>query len=261
MSEQEVTPDAQEETPDAADKQEGTQFVEFDNPEVEKRFRRVYGNMKEYERQNQQLVRDQKTLLQKTQTLEERLAGIEQDSTEQRLESLRSEKAAAYEAGEIDKVLEIDEKILDARTKASAPKAEPEPEPEPEGLSPELQSAIDSWSNEIDDSGQYVRPWSHPTHPLYRKALPIAQMVLQDEEMQGSSADEFLAEIDKRVTKMFDLNQPKSRGQTVLAGDAGVTPKSGKGVKLNAEQKQVAWRMFPKLSQAEAEKKYAGALG
>jgi len=260
MSEQEVTQEAEAEAP--AEK-EGTQFVEFDSPEVEKRFRRVYGNMKEYERQNQQLVRDQKALLQKTQTLEEKLASIEQDSTDQRLESLRTEKAAAYEAGEIDKVLEIDEKILDARVKTSTPepKAEPAPEPEPEGLSPELQHAIDAWSNEVDDGGQYIRPWSHPTHPLYSKALPIAETVLKDPDMQGADTEDFLKEIEKRVTKVFDLNQPKPRGQTVLANDGDVTPKSGKGVKLNPEQKQVAWRMFPKLSQAEAEKKYAGALG
>lgn len=260
MSEQEVEQEVEVQEEQTENKG-GTDFVEFQDDATEKRFKRVYGNMKEYERQNQQLVRDQKAALQKIEVLSGQLEGLMQDSTEQRLETLRAEKAAAYESGEIEKVLDIDEKILDAREKAKP--AEPtaaEPDPEPEGLSPELQVAINSWSNEVGEDGNYLRPWSHPTHPLYGKAVPVAQTVLEDPDMVGSDTKEFLAEIDRRVTKLFDLGTPKQQGPTVLGGDRSVTPGKGTGTKLTDDQKQIAARMFPKLPPAEAAKRYAKGL-
>ena len=257
MSEQQIEQEQEEEQEEQEEEEkeekQGTDFVEL-TPEQEARFNRIYGNMKQYERVNAQLLRDQKVLLQKTERLQEKVDGVVQDSTEQRLASLRAEKTAAYEAGEIDRVVDIDEQIAQAR-EVKTP--EPEPEPEPEGLPAHIAVAIEHWSSEIGENGlDYIRPWAHPGHPKFNEVARIGQQVMDDPSF--ASTQDVLDEIDKR---MLATLPKKERTSPVLPGDLIASPKKSTPTKLSVDQKDAAHRLYDKMTPKEAEARYATALG
>ena len=89
------------------DKPDGTQSVVF-TPEQEARFKRIYGNMKQYERINNSLIEQNRILLEKFEKLET-------DTRQKTWNELREEKRKALESGEHGRVVDIDDKLAELR--------------------------------------------------------------------------------------------------------------------------------------------------
>lgn len=255
MSEQQIEEQEQEPVEEAdikADEPKGTEPVEL-TEEQQARFNRIYGNMKEYERQNAQLIADQRRLAKKAETLQERLERFEKDSAAQRREALTAQKAAAYQDGDIEQVLKIDEQISQIRD----PEPIPEPEPEPQNSVPDhVVAQIQSWRNEIDESGAFLRPWANENHPRFQDFANLAVQIGNDPQNAHLDNMQVLEILDREARSRF---APKRKTQTVLSGNSDAPPRE-KGVTLTPEMKDISHKLYPKMSPKDAEARYARAM-
>lgn len=243
----------------------GKEWVDFDSlPDdvrgpIEARFKRIYGHTKESERIIEQLVDDNKKISGK---LDEFLSRTERKEIDDKVDNLRKSKIEALESGEYERVADIDNQMLEIRTRAVAEKATPPPKKEQPkdslesgmaDLPLEMQGKIMSWAMETASDGNYKRPWAQPGHPLAEKAVDAGIMVLKDKSM-GGDVDKILREVDR---VMGLEQQAKQSGAPVLTGDGGTHGKSGKKIKLTPEQEHIARKMYPKAKDPLA--KYAAA--
>ena len=237
-------------------KAEGKQFVEF-TPEQEARFKRVYGHMKEYERELKKVSENNGILLSKLEEMETKLHSRE---TTDILSQLKADKKAAYEAGDITKVMEIDEKILGISLKPKPEKIElKQTDPKEiaqEWLTPERKATLDSWAQEQDANGTPVRPWTAPTHPKYARLVEMAAGVMNDPDFKDGPIENVLQEVDK----LMGLEKPRATRQTaaVLGGDTNASPGNNSSAPLSEAQKRTARLMFPK--DKDPLKKYSEAM-
>lgn len=235
-----------------AEGEEGREFVEFPDKETEKRFKRVYGHMKQNERVVEQLAKDNKALMARLDEQEKKQSAKATDDTMARL---KAEKAQALEAGEYAKVVDLDERMLDLKAKPKeTPKAVPKPEPEAEeGLTAGEQKRILQWTQESDADGRPVRPWAQEDSPEYSKTLRTIRIVDSDPEFQDLEA--ILEEVDRIMAP-----KPKTQRSAapVLSADPTAGPKKGKKIALSEAQKQVAAKMgLSEEAYLKAMQKYA----
>lgn len=237
-------------------KTEGKQFVEF-TPEQEARFKRVYGHMKEYERELKKVSENNGILLSKLEEMESKFSSRE---TTDALAILKAEKKAAYESGNIDKVMEIDDKIIRLSTapkpeKIELKKTDPK-EVASEWLTPERKAVLDAWAQEPDQSGTPLRPWTNPNHPKYARLVEMAAGVMNDPDFKDGPIENVLQEVDR----LMGLDKPKAVRQTaaVLGGDTNASPATDKSAPLTEAQKRTARLMFPK--EKDPFKKYSEAM-
>ena len=234
-------------------KETGKQFVEF-TPEQEARFKRVYGHMKEYERNLMKLAQQNGELMGKLEEMESKYSAKD---TGDRLTALKADKKAAYESGNIDRVIEIDDQIMELKSakperKEEKPKALKEAE---EWLTPERKVALDSWANEQDKEGNQVRPWAAPSHPKHKRLIEMAAGVMNDPDFTREPLEKVLEEVDR----LMGLDKPKAVRATaaVLNGDGNVSTKNAEG-KLSHDQERVARLMFP--NEKDPIKKYRDSI-
>ena len=230
----------------------GEEFIDFKTAapeEVEKRFRRIYGHMKQSERVNAELIANQRALVEKLEKVEQNVSdGAKNDV----LATLKSEKKAALESGDFDKVIEIDDRIIELKT---AVEKKPESKSQPEGpLNREQLSRVQEWIREVNSDGDYIRPWAQPGHPLNAKVANLAAAAMEDPELSAQGMEAVLSEVDKLMSK------PKPvRTTAVLSGDGDIRPPSGKKTTLSADERYVAAKMFPDLPPDKAESRYSEA--
>lgn len=228
----------------------GKDFVQFPDGKLEARFKRIYGHMKENERVISQLAEDNKKLIDKINQID---AAGNQTAVNSQLGKLREAKRSALEAQDYDKVMQLDEQIMDLKA-AGIKKAEPiKPavEETPQSQFPSgWESRFVEWSAEIDETGNYLRPWAaNANHPLHVKAVKIASEILQNGDQDD--IDVVLEEVEKRMK-----GPVKPRPAAVLSSDKNVTTNSAKKISLTDVQKRVAQAMFPDKSPAEAQAAY-----
>lgn len=234
------------------DNKEGKKFVEF-TPEQEARFKRVYGHMKEYERNLMKLAQQNGELIGRLEEMESKYLAKD---TGDRLSALKAEKKAAYESGNIDRVMEIDDQIMELKSfkveKKEKPPALKEAE---EWLTPERKVTLDAWASEQDKDGNQLRPWASPAHPKHKRLVEMAAGVLNDPDFANEPLERVLEEVDK----LMGIEKPKvSRtAATVLNGDGNVSQKKSEG-KLSPEQERVARMMFP--NEKDPMKKYRESI-
>lgn len=217
--------------------EDGKEFAEFGDPKVEARFKRIYGHMKQYERSLEQAARDNAALAAKLEALETAHSKRETDST---LENLKQERKKAYEAQDFDRIAELD--IHLARVLAERKESKPEPVAPSPAAQPGWEAEYEEWANEVDDDGNYVRPWAlSKRHPLFEKSARITTEILNDPKFSGATIVEILPEIDARMSREV---KPKSKraAAPVLGSDDNVRPNKGLP-KLTQEQIIVAKKM------------------
>lgn len=216
----------------------GRNFTDFKDPKDEARFKRIYGHMKEYERVNTQLVEDNKRLFDRLNHIE---AAGNQTAVNSQLTRLREAKKSALEAQDVDRVMQIDEQIMDI--KATAIK-------KPEPIAPVAQAPLATggmphdwgekfvdWASELNNSGDYVRPWAaNQNHPLHLKAVRIASDILADSRY-ADDIDAVFTEVERRMQSF------KPGPAAVLASDRNVSGGSAKKIALTDVQKRVAKAM------------------
>lgn len=218
----------------------GTEFVEFDDPKVEARYKRIYANMKEHERTIAELAEANRGLLARIEASE---AKSTQQTQADQISALKTAKRAAYEAGDIDKVTEIDDKIIELRLAATVkPEKKPEPQVKPAALDPAFESRIVQWAYETDDTGDFLRPWAQPQHPKHNRALSIAKGVIEDPEFEGKSPEVILAEVD-RLMGAPKAARPAATAAPVLGSNPSIRQAAATRVALTPEQERAARAM------------------
>lgn len=218
----------------------GTELVEFADPKVEARFKRVYANMKENERTIAELAEANRGLLARVESFEARTT--QQTQTDQ-ISALKTAKRAAYEAGDIDKVTEIDDKIIELRLAATVkPEKKPESQVKPAALDPAFESKIVQWAYETDDTGDFLRPWAQPQHPKHNRALSIAKGVIEDPEFDGKPPETILAEVD-RLMGAPKAARPAATAAPVLGSNSSIRQAPSARVSLTPEQDRAARAM------------------
>ena len=219
------------------------------SPEViEARFNRMYRQVKESEareRERDRLLRD----------MHDRLAAQE---TGQRTERLGRQKAQveadmsdAFEKGDSARAAKLQRELVEleiearapATVKSPAPVEQPQPSAEAAWVPQDDMRAISEWSAKRDyaKGGEYQQWTAAQIYDLY--AHP---------KWQGRTVQEKLAEVDRRYRAE---TQPATA--QVLAPNANRRPPDPSKTKLSEAQRQVAYRIFPDKTKAEAEAEYA----
>lgn len=244
MAEEQVQEQTQEPTektenaPDegASKEERGTKFVKFEDPEVEARFRRVYGSLKQYERVVEQMGNQNRTLLERLEKVEK---SGEKREVDREIERLKEAKKTALRE-DPEKVVDIDDQIWKLRESAPKetpvkPAAAPQTAPNHE-LAADQMEILNEWASETNNDGNFVRPWAHPTHREHEKAAKIAADLLEEPGWNAKGLESILREVDKRMTRT-------RQEQTVLSGDSSAKPPSTKSKALTKDEKIIAKAM------------------
>jgi len=219
----EPAPEETEQTTSHVDMDDGTQ----------KRFNRIYGNMKQYERVVQQMGKENRALLNRLDNLEGSQYTAE---VTQAVDGLKADKVTALDEGDHAKVADIDDKIAQIR---AIPEPQPTPQPVEQDYSMNAQDTamITTWGGEQNADGTYKRPWAQAGHPYNTKAAAIGAAVLEDPAIVAEGTGAVLAEVDKLMG--LEARQKAQRTSPVLSSDGNVTRPKAKG-KLTADQKLIA---------------------
>ena len=223
--------------------------VEMD-PKVQGRFNRVYATMQATKNALDVAAKDNKALADRLEKMER--DGIESRKAEEKAR-LKEEKKAALEAEDHDKVVDIDDRLMDLKT---VPKEEPKPviqESAPVWFTPEKEQALTNWASSMAEDGQLKRPWAQEGHPKNARCVEIVNAVINDPDFMGSDMPEILAEVDRLMAP----RAPKTAA-VLTGGGVSRTPKAT--ITLSEEQKMVARRMYDTLPPADAYKQYAAAV-
>lgn len=236
---------------------DGTEFIDFESldPKVKARFDRIYRNMKDNERALTESAKVQRQLVERLTRLEK--SDINSKSANA-IASLNAQKAQALEEGDAAAVVELDNKIRAVEQSQNyQPAPINVPEPSSGGLSPQEEAQMEAWAAEKSESGEPLRPWADPGHPLHQKAASLGYAVMQDPTKY--TLEEQLAEIDRLMG--VENGSPKRVSPGVLSTGEGGRRPSKKQAGLTQDQRAIARVMYPEAKSAsEAEEKYAAAM-
>lgn len=246
-----ATPEAAPEAKADNDDHDGKEFVKFSSPEEEARFKRIYGNMKQYERVVDQLTKDQKALIERLEKYENAKV---QEKTDEEIAALKAEKREALSAGNFERVEEIDDELLE-RKLADKIKVKPEPKAAPKTpeeinaeypwFTPERQNKYIAWARETTTDGELKRPWANPGHPLHQQVVENATYVINKPENINATDEEIMAQVDKLMGIDNPADRPGRRAVAgaVLSDDGNVRPKNKGSFVMTEDMKLIARKM------------------
>ncbi len=258
MSEEQVQTEVQEE------RTVGYNQIDFKTAtpeEIEKRFSRLYSQVKGSQRELNQyrsVASEQSKLIEDLQKGVGMITNhLEEKSFKDGESKVKAELQAAYEAGDTKAIADATDRLVDlkANKKEAAQKKESKPKEKAETqinsmhqaakegletgeLSGEEFTQASAWLDEQDERGQPLRPWAvnadpNDPDPDYVKAVFVMQKVWA---MPNLTIDQRLAEIDRRMGV-----SKSSGGQTVIGGRLTPKPKQSK-VTLSPEMEKLATR-------------------
>lgn len=237
--------------------------VEF-TPEQQRRFNRLYAQVKRNNEVTKQLIDDNNKLVNRLHELEAQNTTKE---LSQAMKVLRTARIKAYENGDFAKIDEIDEEIDKLKDKAKSVEAEKEKltkqiaknSESVDVLTPEIREKISSWVTEKTPDGELVRPFADPSHNQHKRFMKVVEIILTDPDIDDKSPDEVFEEIDKAlvVAGLSKRVENKNLKQTVLPSlGSDISRKPAK--QLTQQQRYVARRMFP--NEKDPEKAYLEAM-
>jgi hypothetical protein len=235
-------------------------------PEAQKRFNRVYGALKHHQALGEQLLQDNVLLAERLERLEHKVTAGQEATTEGQL---KAAKAAALSAQDYSRVVEIDDALLDLKTRALQPSPAVSPTiataPEHYQLDETSRAVLDDWSRELGADGSPLRPWVNSNHPLHEKANRAHGLVMADPmtafadiSIVLDAIDRYMG-VDKRPTAAAPTAAARpAKHAAFMAGDNPPKSKSPQP-QLTAQQIHVAKRMF--RGSPDAVERYRKALG
>lgn len=209
---------------------DGTDFVEFPDPKLEARFRRIYGNMKSTERANEAL---REHLTQITKVAEENRAELAALKAGSSADQLKTEIVKAKERGDARAEVELTDRL--GKLRQTPPPAPLPPPPMAEPL--ELHEAR-AWESEVGADGNFLRPWAQPQHPDFAKAMSVTKTLVGDPAF-GGDVLKVLTEVDKRMG--VKTTPAKRVPASVMSAD--MRPPRGDLPSLSADQVAIARKM------------------
>ena len=225
---------------------EGKAPVEFESPETEKRFKRVYFHMKQNERISEQMAADNRKLVERLEKMEQETV---KKSSSDRLTQLRAEEKTAMEEADYEKASSIREQITDLKVDSKV--AQPTKQVEEPWLTPAREEYMVEWASEQDAKGTLLRPWADPEHEDHAKMVKLAEdMVKRDPNIAlVTLLDHWEMEAKKHAPK------PARSGAAVLGASGDIRPKAI-SKSLSEDEKLISRRMYPTLPPKDAEARY-----
>lgn len=231
--------DAAQAVPPTSDP-DGREWVDFNDlpPAVAARFKRMYGHMKEYERDLGSYKQKADLLIQHNQELGKYLAEFveeqetkqEQDNALKQAEVIKQRFADGDYEGGSDLLFKTLAKPKPETQRVVQPQAAPT-------LGANEAVAINQWAYEKDDTGTPRRPWTHNGHPLQKRAIKLLDGLIDDPVLAPQGLNAVLAEVDR----IMNVEQKPARS-AVLSSDS-VRPAKASNNALTDEQRQIAFKM------------------
>lgn len=234
--------------PEASSEEEkakrGTKFVELPE-EVEARFKRIYGNLKATQRDNEKLFAANQRLIDRLDQLEQAQA---QRQTTGQMGDLKAAYANALATADYQRAADIQEQMLELKTAAKDAGVKiPDPVAQPQPTEPELDlsqqetATVVAWGSATDDNGQPLRPWANPAHPKFQRFRASLQAVTNDPDFAGGSLATILGEVDRM---MGAAAAPQRAAAPVLNSAPDASLKVQRNAPLSDAEKRAAVRMF-----------------
>ena len=212
-------------------------------PEQQRRFNRLYAQVKTQERVQGEIIDQNRKLLEKLEAYENENKTTKHVS---QLEQLKTTRREALMAGDLVKADELDEQIFELRS-AKPKVVEPKTAEETYELQPEVKARVVEWANETSDDGEMLRPFILVGHPKHRACMTIIESVLQDEALYGKDVEDYVKAVDKALIAngiMKTKTKVQAAPSPVL--ESSTQPPGGRQVqKLSFEEQHVAKRMYP----------------
>ncbi len=248
---QETQEVSQETTQD--NRPEGWEQVDF-TPDQQKRFDRVYKQLKDNERnikEYRQLVREQSEAISHLQqTTGQVVNHIVEDKFAQKESQLIADQKSAFESGDLDKYNKVTRELgkLDIQREQAQNKPQPV---QPQGpiaaqdvvneavrdgeITPQDANVYRTWATERDEFGQPVRPWVNEADVRGSRAAYIGAAVFNDPNMSDKSFAEKLMEIDRL------MGTQRKSSQSVMSSSGNLTrPNKISNIKLSPEIERMA---------------------
>ncbi len=241
-----------DENTEQEDKPAGWQQIDYDRlPEaeakvVEARVNRLYGQVKQSERLQQQLAKDNKALF-------DRLKALEDTTVSRKTDQIKQELKEAAEEGDSERIATLTADLVEA---TSRPAAEPASSDFPdadepagngqtdlsEHLSAQEEAIVAAWYAQTDEAGQPIRPWVDQNHPSFNAAATAFMAAWNRPDVKEQGINAVLAEVD-RIMGVQKPDQPAQQRQNaaapVMANQGPRAPSKGTP-KLTAEQREAA---------------------
>jgi hypothetical protein len=234
--------------------EDGTDWVDIDDPKLKARFNRLYRHTKEAnakaektERQVQ-LLAEQNLKLQSA--LDKLVGGMKDEAKKKELASLKQDMKEALATGDTESFVSINERLVDMKREVSEPKdtapAAPPPIPETEA------KVLYSWQNQAGEDGEDLRPWAKPGHPEFAATQDMIRRIVGEADMQDAPIREILQEVDKRMAKLLGRDDddeeapppPRNTVQRAFSSPRGSRPAQRESVSLSAQERVIAEAMF-----------------
>lgn len=223
------------------------EFVDL-SPDAQKRFNRIYGALKHNQNLNEQLLKDNVTLAARLEALEKNVFESEGQRTEAQL---KAQKVSALANQDYERVAEIDDQLMEMRIAARTPTqpvVSDTPVAQQYELDEESKTILDGWGSERDGSGNLLRPWVDPKHPLHEKAARAHQVIMADPMTSFAPLPDVLDQIDRLMGVEKSKSRPspaaKPARQAAAVG-VDIPPKrSGSQPQLTAQEIYIAKKMF-----------------
>ncbi len=250
VEEQEIeVVDAEQETPPTP-KQEAKPFnpktdrVEFSTPEQQAKFDDVYKQMKMSDARNQM----QLDLLQKQQKrLDEVESRFKQTDTAEVERILLTKIKSARDSGDDAAEFAAQSELVDFRVdKKISEKINAQPQPQYTQESPDVKYVSDT-INEVDSSGNLVRPWMQNDSPDQAIALNALEQIKGKYIGDPYALPKTLAELDNfmrsRMTPKTPPNNPQVRAPNPMQGSNLTNNKQKTTIKMTVAELSIAKKL------------------
>lgn len=243
-------PKAEEPPPAAERDEDGTDWVDIDDPKLKARFNRLYRHTKEANERAEKTERQIALLAEQNRKLQTALegvvGGIKDKAVKEEVATLKREAKEALATGDTDAFMDVNERLLEIKQEIK-PKPEPQA-PAQEAVTPTERQVLQSWQSQQDDDGQPLRPWAMPGHPEFAATQDMVRRVIAEPGMDDAPIREVLREVDRRMRRVLDTdNEPDERPNPVrraFASPRGATPAPREQTSLSAQEKVIAEAMF-----------------
>ena len=231
-------------------------FATAPREQIEARFHRLYGQVKRQDQLIDQMVTDNRGLMERMQNWE---VGQQQQGVASQMGRLQTQLQDAFDTGDSQAATAVTRQIaqLEARVTANQGQTklaqQPQPAADTQQEHPDV-SVIRDWSGQ--------RAWSQEGHKDRTWAAFQLNELYQSPEWADRSVREKLGEVDRRYGELSGNGtaapQRAAATQAQVLDQTGSTKRRSSGkVSLSEAEKAVSVRMFPELSRQEAYTKYA----
>lgn len=178
-----------------------------------------------------ELKNENKRIRQSTEELKKHHDRVKQLAYEEALRDLKKEKKQALQDGDVDRVIEIDDKIAETREKQNKEEVQPQPVAQPQGPAPEFVrwEARNTW------------------YKTDRAMKAVADEIARDLVNRGESdVTRILTEVDKEIRKAFPqkFENPNRQKAGAVEGTPSTRPSKEEEVYMTDAEKRIMNRIL-----------------